>query len=94
MPLEDKPTHCFFHFPKVKINNMAEAWNFKAGATLAFLTFRPKMKCAAFVKVMVILRNVKYPIDMVTELKFSLSFGLLETNNQQFELRIWNLVGN
>lgn len=46
------------------------------------------MKCAAFVKVMVILRNVKYPIDMVTELKFSLSFGLLETNNQQFELRI------
>jgi len=94
MQLEDNPTHYFFHFPKVKINNMAEAWNFKAGATPAFFTFRPKMKHPAFVKVMTILRNVKYPIDVVTELKFSLSLGLLETNNQKFELIIWNLVGN
>jgi hypothetical protein len=88
MPLENNPTHYFFHFPKVNINNMAEARNFKAGATLAFLTFRPEMKYAAFVKVMAILRNVKYSIVMVTELKFSFGFGLLETTNQQFELRI------
>jgi hypothetical protein len=90
MPLEDN----FFHFPKVKINNMTEAWNFKAGATLAFLTFRPEMKYAAFVKVMTILRNVKHSIDTVTELQFLLGFGFLETNNQKFELRIWNLVGS
>lgn len=94
MPLEDNPKHYFFQFPKVNINNMAEAWNFKAGATLAFLTFRPEIKYAAFVKVMAVLRNVKCSIDTVTELKFSLGFGLLETTNQQFELRIWNLVGS
>jgi len=52
------------------------------------------MKYAAFVKVMTILRNVKYSIDMVTGLKFSLRFGLLKTNNREFELRILNLVGN
>jgi hypothetical protein len=60
---------------------------FKAGATLALLTFRPEMKYAAFVKVMAILRNVKYSIDLVTELKFSLGFDLWETTNQRFELR-------
>jgi len=73
---------------------MAEARNFKEGATPAFLTFRPEMKYVDFVKVMALLRNVKYSIDMVTELKFSLGFGLLETINQQFELRIWNLIGS
>lgn len=49
----------------------------KAGATLAFLIFRPAMKNTAFVKVMVILKNVQYSIDMATEIKYSLVFGLL-----------------
>jgi hypothetical protein len=46
------------------------------------------LKYAAFAKVMAIFRNVKYSSDMVTELKFSLGFGLLEKSNQKFELRI------
>jgi hypothetical protein len=68
MPLEDNPTHYFFHFPKVNINNMADTWIFKAGETLAFLVFRPALKNAALVKVMVILK---------TEIKYSLVYGLL-----------------